>query len=161
MLFICRAFEFLPLYKRTFSFTPAICKDCTVSRIQPGFSPTCERRAFTPTRKWLCHFCRQRTKFAAFTLSFPQDTTKRDFPFFRKVSFSYLCADERSKSANLLTCLLIKRQSALLTYFLRALFRILPVEFFGISSISMKCLGILYAAILPFMNFRISFSSSV
>ena len=94
-------------------------------------------------------------------LSFPQNIRKRDFSFFRKVSFSYPCADERSKSTNLLTCLLIKRQSALLTYFLSALFRILPVEFFGISSISMKCLGILYAAILPFMNFRISFSSSV
>ena len=94
-------------------------------------------------------------------LTFIQNIGKRDFPFFRKVSFSYLCADERSKSANLLTCLLIKCQSALLTYFLSALFRILPVEFFGISSISMKCLGILYAAILPFMNFRISFSSSV
>lgn len=66
-------------------------------------------------------------------------------------------ADNQSESDRLL----IKRQSTLLTYFLRALFRILPVEFFGISSISMKCLGILYAAILPFMNFRISFSSSV
>ena len=30
MLYICKAFEFLPLYKRTFRFTPAICKDCTV-----------------------------------------------------------------------------------------------------------------------------------
>ena len=29
MLSICGAFEFLPLYKRTFRFTPAICKDCT------------------------------------------------------------------------------------------------------------------------------------
>ena len=100
MLSICRAFEFLPLYKRIFRFVPAISLDCTVSRIQPGFLPTCERRAFTPTRKWLCHFCRQRTKFAAFTLSFPQDKTKRDFPFFRKVSFYYPCADAQSKSAN-------------------------------------------------------------
>ena len=29
MLSICGAFEFLPLYKRTFRFTSAICKDCT------------------------------------------------------------------------------------------------------------------------------------
>ena len=136
MLSICRAFEFLPLYKRTFRFPTQF------SSLKSVFFP--------------------RHSFNQFShLSFPQDIKKRDFPFFRKVSFSYLCADERSKSANLLTCLLIKRQSALLTYFLSALFRILPVEFFGISSISMKCLGILYAAILPFMNFRISFSSSV
>ena len=37
MLSICGAFEFLPLYKRTFRFTPAICKDCTAPRIQHGF----------------------------------------------------------------------------------------------------------------------------
>ena len=37
MLSICRAFEFLPLYKRIFRFVPAISLDCTVSRIQPGF----------------------------------------------------------------------------------------------------------------------------
>ena len=35
-------------------------------------------------------------------LSFPQDIRKRDFSFFRKVSFSYPCADARSKSACLL-----------------------------------------------------------
>ena len=28
--------------KRTFCFIPVICKDCTVSRIQPGFLPTYE-----------------------------------------------------------------------------------------------------------------------
>ena len=33
-------------------------------------------------------------------LTFIQDIRKRDFPFFRKVSFSYPCADKRSKSAN-------------------------------------------------------------
>ena len=30
------------LQKRIFRFAPAICKDCTVSRIQPGFLPTYE-----------------------------------------------------------------------------------------------------------------------
>ena len=49
---------------------PAIPLDCTASRIRSGFLPTYERFAFIPTRKWLCYFCRQRTKFAAFTLSF-------------------------------------------------------------------------------------------
>lgn len=50
--------------------SPAIPLDCTASRIRSGFLPTYERFAFIPTRKWLCYFCRQRTKFAAFTLSF-------------------------------------------------------------------------------------------
>ena len=51
-------------YKKTFRFTPAICKDCTVSRIQPGFLPTYE--------PWLIPTCessnshRQQTTFAAF-----------------------------------------------------------------------------------------------
>ena len=44
---------------------PAIPLDCTASRIRSGFLPTYERFAFIPTRKWLCYFCRQRTKFAA------------------------------------------------------------------------------------------------
>ena len=67
MLSFCRAFEFLPVYKRTFRFTPAILEDCTVPRIRSGFLPTCEAlQDFTPTRKWRRHFCRQRTKFAAF-----------------------------------------------------------------------------------------------
>ena len=70
MLSFCRAFEFLPLYKRTFRFTPAIPLDCTVPRIRSGFLPTCEaQQDFTPTQKWRRHFCRQRTTFAAFTLS--------------------------------------------------------------------------------------------
>ena len=30
------------IYKNIFRFIPAICKDCTVSRIQPGFLPTYE-----------------------------------------------------------------------------------------------------------------------
>ena len=42
MLSFCRAFEFLPLYKRTFRFTPAILEDCTVPRIRSGFLPTQE-----------------------------------------------------------------------------------------------------------------------
>ena len=37
MLSFCRTFEFLPLYKRTFRFTPAILEDCTVPRIRSGF----------------------------------------------------------------------------------------------------------------------------
>ena len=42
MLSICGAFEFLPLYKRTFRFVPAILEDCTVPRIRSGFLPTYE-----------------------------------------------------------------------------------------------------------------------
>ena len=41
-------------------------EDCTVSRIQLGFLPTCEAlQGFTPTQKWHRHFCRQQTSFAA------------------------------------------------------------------------------------------------
>ena len=66
MLSICRAFEFLPLYKRTFRFVPAIPLDCTVPRIRSGFLPTCGAlQGFTPTREWQSHSCRQQTKFAA------------------------------------------------------------------------------------------------
>lgn len=42
--------------------------------------------------------------------------------------------------------LLIKRLRSLLTHFLNALFRILPVEFLGSSSMGMNRLGTLYAA---------------
>ena len=51
------------IYRNIFRFIPAICKDCTVSRIQPGFLPTYE--------PWLIPTCessdshRQRTTFAA------------------------------------------------------------------------------------------------
>ena len=82
MLSFCRAFEFLPLYKRTFRFTPAILEDCTVPRIRSGFLPTCEAlQDFTPTRKWRRHFCRQRTKFAAFILSLQRGKRAAGFPF--------------------------------------------------------------------------------
>ena len=64
------SFYILSFYKKTFRFVPAILEDCTVPRIRSGFLPTYERFAFIPTRKWLCYFCRQRTKFAAFPLSF-------------------------------------------------------------------------------------------
>ena len=42
-------------------------------------------------------------------LTFIQNIRKRDFPFFRKVSFSYPCADGRSKSANPPTSNLLPR----------------------------------------------------
>ena len=114
----------------------------------PPFSPereTCCMLSFCVTFRFLLLYRHNKTRLSIFPES---------------LVFLSLCRCAKP-ICNPLTCLLIKRQSALLTYFLRALFRILPVEFFGISSISMKCLGILYAAILPFMNFRISFSSSV
>ena len=92
MLSFCRAFEFLPLYKRTSRFTPAILEDCTVPRIRSGFLPTCEAlQGFTPTRKWRRHFCRQRTKFAAFTLSLQNGKRVVYFPFaelLRSISLS-------------------------------------------------------------------------
>ena len=69
MLSFCRAFEFLPLYKRTFRFTPAILEDYTVPRIRSGSLLTCEaQQGFTPTRKWRRHFRRQQTTFAALRL---------------------------------------------------------------------------------------------
>ena len=38
--FPCVSLSILNFYKRIFLFTPAICKDCTVSRIQYGFPQT-------------------------------------------------------------------------------------------------------------------------
>ena len=72
-------------YKKTFRFTPAICKDCTVSRIQPGFLPTYE--------PWLIPTCessnshRQQTTFAAFPLSLQNGKCFESFP---SVSFRIL-----------------------------------------------------------------------
>ena len=80
--FHLQSFCILSFYKKTFRFTPAICKDCTVPRIRSGFLPTCEaQQGFTPTRKWRRHFCRQRTKFAAFTLSLQRGKRAAGFPF--------------------------------------------------------------------------------
>ena len=62
--FPCVSFSGLNFYKRIFLFTPAICKDCTVSRIHYGFLPTYE--------PWLIPTCdsfldshRQQTTFTA------------------------------------------------------------------------------------------------
>ena len=64
--FYLQSFCVLSFYTKTFRFTfaPAICKDCTVPRIQHGFLPTYE--------PWLIQTCessdshRQQTTFAAF-----------------------------------------------------------------------------------------------
>ena len=98
MLSICGAFEFLPLYKRTFRFTPAIPLDCTVPRIRSGFLPTCEaQQDFTPTQKWRRHFCRQRTTFAAFTLSLQNGKRAASFPF---AELLHTCFFKREHSAS-------------------------------------------------------------
>ena len=76
------------IYQNTFHFTPAICKDCTDPRIQPGFLLTCEAlQGFTLTQKWRHHFCRQRTKFAAFPLSLQNGKRAAIFPFVQLFPF--------------------------------------------------------------------------
>ena len=95
MLSICGAFEFLPLYKRTFRFVPAILEDCTVPRIRSGFLPTYE--------PWLIPTCessdshRQQTKFAALSLSLQNGKRAASFPF---AELLHTCFFKREHSAS-------------------------------------------------------------
>ena len=79
MLSFCRAFEFLPLYKRTFRFVPAILEDCTVPRIRSGFLPTYEPWLIPTCESYDSH--RQQTGFAAFTFSLQNRKRAASFPF--------------------------------------------------------------------------------
>ena len=79
MLSICGAFEFLPLYKRTFRFVPAILEDCTVPRIRSGFLPTYEPWLIPTCESYDSH--RQQTGFAAFTFSLQNRKHAASFPF--------------------------------------------------------------------------------
>ena len=115
--FHLQSFCILSFYKKTFRFTPAICKDCTVPRIRSGFLPTCEaQQGFTPTRKWRRHFCRQRTTFAAFTLSLQKGASFCNLPlvifcilnFYKKIfrftpAICQDCTDPRIQHGFLLT----------------------------------------------------------
>ena len=57
------------------------CKMFRFAQPQAAGLQTYERSAFIPTRKWLCHFCRQQTTFADFILSLQNGKRAAGFSF--------------------------------------------------------------------------------